>query len=40
MSQEPLETTQPIELHQADTPEETPTDTDTSDEAAADGTGE
>jgi len=26
MSQEPLETTQPIELHQADTPEDFPTD--------------
>lgn len=27
MSQEPLENTQPVELHQADTPEDTPTPT-------------
>ena len=26
MSQEPLETTKPIELHEADTPEDFPTD--------------
>jgi len=47
MSQEPLETTEPVVLHEADTPEETPDEingTDiwsaVADETTAGGTGE